>query len=846
MSRLAAAFVLLLAAAAALLLGAVSPAPLQRFWLDLQLRASADTQAPAGVIVIDVDEASLAALRSQGLGWPLPRDVYALLVEALRDAGARAIVIDLVLDEARAGDAALARSVARGGAPVFLAAAGVPGPRTAARALPSWQALTLPHPGLGLKAQSSRLGLVSQILDADGRLRHWQLWHDTPEGRLALMPVAVLRELGLFNADPDAQGQASWVLRLGAVPPQRSLAPLLEAVRDGRHEALAEMHGQIVFLGASASLSDRLLTPWGQRQGTAVLAGATAALRDGQWLERLPPLALLPLGALGLLPVLALLLRGGQARAASALGWSGVSLGLLALAIVLLTQGGWQFDPGPALLALGLCLAGELMLLLVQQRWEAQRLRHAEQLALGARQARVSLLGAVSDELRTPLSAVLGLAELLQQEAGEGALGRRARLLTRAAERLGALVDDLLDFNRLELGAAPPAQRPFELAAVLRDAVGLAQARRGHERVLVDVRQAPELMGWRLGDAQRLVQVLAALLTNALAFTPVGRVLVQVQRGRDDDHLLFSVSDTGIGIAPSQLTRLFELQADDTTAAVLRQGGGALALAAARQRVRQLGGDIEAASVPGAGSRFSFELALPACDAAAETQNAAQALDGRHLLLAEDDELAAEVLAAQLESLGLGVEKAGNGQLAAALALRLPFDWLLVDRQLAGLDGLAVVRRLREHERTNAVPRTPVLLLVADDTEALRRDALQAGVDDLLVKPVSQAQLRAVLLRTAAAQRAAMRPRPAAPLGPVGAPPEPSGSEAHALRFLGLWSGRWAQADAHQRRALRDDLRSCAQRLGDSALAAAADAGDAAALDAAVEATLMRLRGLAP
>jgi CheY-like chemotaxis protein/rhodanese-related sulfurtransferase len=381
---------------------------------------------------------------------------------------------------------------------------------------------------------------------------------------------------------------------------------------------------------------------------------------------------------------------------------------------------------------------------------------------------------------------------------------------------------------------------------VLRDAVALAQARRGHDRVLVDVRQAPELAGWRLGDAQRLVQVLAALLTNALAFTPVGRVAVQVQRGRDDDRLLFSVSDTGIGIAPSQLMRLFELRAEQTTATVLRQGGGALALAAARQRVRQLGGDIEAASVPGAGSRFSFELPLPACDAPAASPPAELALDGRHLLLAEDDELAAEVLAAQLESLGLGVEKAGNGQLAAALAVRLPFDWLLVDRQLAGLEGLAVVRRLREHEQANAVPRTPALLLVADETEALRRDALQAGVDDLLVKPVSQAQLRAVLLRTATAQRAATRPRSSAPMSAATPAPEPSGSEAHALGFLGQWSARWAQADAEQRRALRADLRSCAQRLDDSALAAAADSGDAAALDAAVDAALMRLRGLAP
>lgn len=706
----------------------------QRSWLDLQLRWAAPAQVD-GVLHVDIDDASLRALRDELGPWPLPRDAYALLIEALREAGARAIVLDLVLSDARAGDAALVRAIGRGGAPVLLAAAS-----------PDGRSLSLPHEGL--LAARPLVGLVTAPLDPDGVLRHWSPRTDG----VAPMPLAVLQSLNERpRLSPDAGGRLT--PRLAREEPARlAFAPLVQAARNGALDAASQrlIQGRVVFIGASGVYADRVMSPLGQRDGASLLASSYAALRDGLVLRPLPAAAQAALLLLVLLPA-GLAWRAAPPRPSLLLGTHAALLALLGALVLLLPLRGWWIDPTAALAALALSLGLQLFHQQREARRQAERLRQEQQIAAAARLAQSQFLATISHELRTPLSAVLGLAELLGQGQLSDTQRRQVRLIGSAGRSLLTLIDELLDLSRIDRGRLDLHAEPTALTPLLEDTLALLAPRAAERQVRCELQLEPGLPEAVRVDAQRLRQVLLNLLGNAIKFAPQGHVSLQVTR-RADGRLLFAVSDTGIGIDSSQLQRIFEpfLQAQGQDA---RLGGSGLGLAISRQLVRLMGGDIEVHSVPGAGSRFAFALDLPACPVPAPAHPPSPpARRGLQLLLAEDDELLAELLQAQLAPLvsaGGQIERAGNGHLALALLKRLRFDLLLIDLNLPGLDGHAVVRALREHERQQGLPRLPVVALSAhahaDDAQA----SLAAGCDAHLNKPIDQGQLLDALRRWA-------------------------------------------------------------------------------------------------
>jgi CheY-like chemotaxis protein len=351
------------------------------------------------------------------------------------------------------------------------------------------------------------------------------------------------------------------------------------------------------------------------------------------------------------------------------------------------------------------------------------------------------------------------------------------------------------------------------------------QTRAAERSVHCELLLGPGLPDWVMADAQRLSQVLLNLLGNAIKFTPQGRVTLHASC-LPDGRLQFSVSDTGIGIASSQLQRIFEpfmqAQGQDST----RYGGSGLGLAISRQLVRLMGGEIEVQSVPGAGSRFAFALALPVAEPpAAKPLRKAVGDADLQLLLAEDDDVVAEVLLAQLAPLGWRIERASNGHLAVALAKRIRFDLILVDVQLPGLDGHHVVRALREHEREQGLPRTPMLALSAHAYADDARASIAAGCDEHLSKPIGQQRLLEVLRRWAPVAPATPAARLPLPPAAPPAPPAQTKRRAHAAVFLGNWGTVWVASrdEPAQAQALLQDLQDCARGLEDPVL------GDAAA-----------------
>ena len=808
----------------------------ERFWLDWQLRWAAPQQAPEGVLVYDIDDASLERLAPRLGAWPYPRDLHALLIDALRRAGASVIALDLLFLDPAEGDGVLARELEAPGAPVLLAAAGVGEPQLpdSSRASVLWQQLLLPLSG---QPQRPQLGVVTSPLDRDGRLRTLWLYHESSQGHWPSLPLALL-EAGSSKPQLPAMGALIAFPRSPAAE-VRSLpfADLALAALEGQDDApaLRAAQGQVVLIGSSALLADRVMTPAGQLRGTSVLAQAYASLRDGRWLQPLPAAPLILLAAL--LPSLwALLLGRTQPRLATALALGGALL-LVALTALAGSRLHW-FDPSPALAALAAGLLGHLML--HQHRTQAAARQAAQERAVAAEAnaAKSRFLAHVSHEIRTPLHAMLGLSELLEQAPLDAAQRRNLDLMQASGRHLATLINELLDLSAIDLGQMQLHPTPCRLRELLQETVDLMQPLAQAKQLRCTLIAPGELPEWALLDRQRLAQVLLNLLGNAIKFTEQGLVDLHA-RTDPDGRLALAVADTGIGIAPSQQTRVFEpfVQGED------RIGGTGLGLAISRELVRLMGGEISVHSVPGAGSRFAFNIPLQAVPAPDPALAPAQAGTDHALrvLLAEDNEVNAELFRAQLAALGAQIDHADNGLLALAMAERADYDLIVLDIDMPGLDGHACARAIRTQEQERGRRRTPMLSLSAHAQAEDARASLAAGCDEHLDKPITRARLlQAVARWTGHGLPAAAPAQPAQTLPRADVQQR---QRAHARVFLSRWTAAWRDSADRPaaRQALLNDLLDCARSLADAELQRAAEAlvqqpADAVRLQAADQA----------
>jgi PAS domain S-box-containing protein len=385
----------------------------------------------------------------------------------------------------------------------------------------------------------------------------------------------------------------------------------------------------------------------------------------------------------------------------------------------------------------------------ITERIEAtQAQAEAARAAAAANQAKSRFLATVSHEIRTPLTAILGLGELAVSEPEEARLREYVGLIREAGTHLLALINDLLDVSKLEAGAVALERMPFNLRELL-DATQASLAQTASARGLGLFLDVDALLPQRVtGDPLRLRQVLVNLLSNAIKFTPAGRVELQVDGA--DGGIRFVVRDTGIGLSPGQMKRIFEpfTQADEST--TRRFGGTGLGLSISADLVRLMGGEISVASVPGQGACFSFVLPLqPALEAPGVDRPAAgagTALRGRRVLLVEDMPVNQLVARKFLEREGLVVSIADNGARAVEMVCAAPqaVDLVLMDVHMPEMDGLEATRQLRER-LGDACP--PIVAMTAYALpEELERCRL-AGMDSCLSKPVDAKLLTATLAR---------------------------------------------------------------------------------------------------
>ncbi|MCY4746022.1 PAS domain S-box protein [Pelomonas sp. UHG3] len=398
---------------------------------------------------------------------------------------------------------------------------------------------------------------------------------------------------------------------------------------------------------------------------------------------------------------------------------------------------------------------------ITERRRVEDQLAHAKDEAQAANRAKSAFLANTSHEIRTPLNGLLGLGRLAQQpDISDTQRRDYLNQMMDSAESLSGLISDILDLSKIEAGRLTLETQPFSLRELLGSIrlayLTLAQARGLSFAVEID----PGLSSWVFGDPLRTRQILSNYLTNALKFTDRGGISVSVKalpcnsQGSVGEWVRVEVSDTGPGIAVEQQARLFQpfTQADEST--TRRFGGTGLGLSICRELATLMGGEVGVRSVVGEGSTFWAELPLPGAPAPMahqprETRAVPDALHGRRVLIAEDHPVNMLIAVAQLEQWGMEVAQASDGRQAieavlAAASVGKPFDIVLMDVQMPVMGGHDATRELRKHFSAEELP---IIALTAAALVSERDDALAAGMNDFLTKPIDTPKLHQTLLR---------------------------------------------------------------------------------------------------
>jgi PAS domain S-box-containing protein len=400
-----------------------------------------------------------------------------------------------------------------------------------------------------------------------------------------------------------------------------------------------------------------------------------------------------------------------------------------------------------------LALTGGIALFLERRRHEHELARARDE-ALDASRMKSSFLANMSHEIRTPMNGVIGRTPLPLGSGLDEEQRRWATTLRTSGRALLTIIDDILDFSKVEAGKLELERVQFSLHEVVDATCDILAEQARNKGLMLEAfveRRVPDQM-W--GDPGRLQQVLTNIMSNAVKFTDRGSVTLRVNVVDESGDLRFVVADTGIGIAPEAIQRLFEpfLQADTST--TRRYGGTGLGLSISRQLVELMGGSISATSVPDEGTEFVFTVPLGrAGDAPGaerrrdrrETPTAEIPGNGRSVLVVDDNQVNQTVAAEMLRRGGYEVEIAADGREAVAATARRRFDAVLMDCQMPVMDGMEAARQIRSRE--GDVAHTPIIALTSSSMKGDREDALAAGMDAFLAKPVTVESLTATVAR---------------------------------------------------------------------------------------------------
>jgi signal transduction histidine kinase len=768
--------------AALLLVGVLAQTtlyPRVLWWFDDSVQKLLNPALPMEhVLAVDVDDDSIRRLEPELGAWPYPRAVYARVARFLAGHGARAIAFDILFSESRAGDEALAASLDRRS---VLAAAALPevtdrppeyverlkqaalfDAASAARgAIPAqtWPDLTLPLAKLTQRS-GARIGVITTRADADGIVRRASLLHQThgevlPSLALAALLAAEPSAGAEFSHGTFRLGERTWPLdpegrAVFRYPSNAAAIPVIpffqllaaEAGAQGTAHVGDLVRDKIVYIGSSAAvLGDFAYTPVGRLPGLNLNALFTEMLLTGSvrrpgvwWLNAL-------LLAFALAVPAAMVFRDEAARPSEFL-WGLGAIGLMGtgggIGLSAIGQGSsWLFATLTGLVAQAVAL-GVWLFALYRER---QRLFYEKRAAQEANRLKTEFLSHMTHELRTPITAIMGFNKINQfaDDLGREQRVHNSEIVARNCEHLLALVNNNLDLARIEAGQLAIERRPENVSALLDDVVSTMSIMAEEKKLVLRLVRNERLPSALSLDALRLRQVLINLLGNAIKFTETGEISLEV--GWSEGQLRLAVRDTGVGIPPESLGRVFE---PFERLAGSRTGGTGLGLTVTRSLVELMGGTVQVSSAPGEGTEFFVRI--PAAESAHTPPRHVRAtpavfspLAGK-VLVAEDVEHLRQLVELYMDKLGLDCVAVSNGFEAVEAAMAGDFDILLLDMEMPVMDGFEAARVLRERGYSK-----PIVALTAHSDGVEIERARREGCTDVLNKPVTLERLRDAL-----------------------------------------------------------------------------------------------------